>query len=160
MTKVKICGNGYMVANDNEAYYTEVFDVEGWLAQGNLIEPEFTEVQLVEQIEAHKHAKYNAIDLHFENLYTPTVVEGTEWHGTFTSILKLKGVIDMAQIARFTEVTFFDYHDQPHAYSLAEATGIVVALGVEYQTKFAQKKALQAQVMACTTQAELDAIQW
>lgn len=156
--KVKICGKGYMLIGDGTSEYSESFDVAQWLADGGLIEPEFTEEELAAVFEQAKLAKYNAIDLHFENQYTPTLVGGVEWHGTFTSILKLKGVIDMAQIAGLTEVTFFDYHDQPHTYSLAEATGIVMALGVEYQTKFAQKKALQTQVMACTTQAELDAI--
>lgn len=140
--------------------YASDEEVQEWLNMGNAPDPEFTQEEIAIQFESQKLAKYNAIDVHYESMYTPADVSGTPWHGTFTSIMKIKSVIDMAQVAGMPEVTLFDYNDMPHVMSIADATNLVMQLGALYQTKFAKKKAAQMQIMAATTQAELESITW
>ncbi|MEW4983057.1 MAG: hypothetical protein AB1Y26_07480 [Cycloclasticus sp.] len=83
------------------------------------------------------------------------------WSGGFDSALKIDAAKRMAEMAGLTAVSIFDAANVEHALSLAEADVVILTLGADYQTKFAQKQALMTAVDALgetATQADLDAI--
>ncbi len=94
-------------------------------------------------------------------IFPVTDANSINWSGGFDSALKIDAAKRMAQMAGLTAVSIFDAANVEHALSLAEAEVVILTIGADYQTKFAQKQALMTAVDGLdetATQADLDAI--
>lgn len=90
-----------------------------------------------------------------------TDTNSTTWSGGFNSALKMDAAKRMAQLAGFTQLSLFDLANVEHVLTVEAAEVVVLTVGADYQTKFAQKQALMVAVDALpntATQADIDAI--
>jgi len=112
---------------------------------------------------ASKEIKKAQIRAAFKNAAELPVTDANNitWNGGYDSAVKLDAAKRMAQLAGQTTVVFYDVNNTAQTLTLATADAVIIAVGTTYQTKFANKQALMAQVdalPATATQADLDAI--
>jgi hypothetical protein len=117
-------------------------------------------------VETHKRMrkKYIAGCLRAEE-GSKVEVAGVTYHGGYGSAQKLDGAYRLAQRSGATEVTFFDVDNVPHVLTLAEADAVCQAVATAYQTAFAKKQTLYAQIDAVDENApdakdQIRAIDW
>lgn len=97
---------------------------------------------------------------HEADAQTPVLHAGVEWSGGFDSAIKLDAAKRLAETAGLPEVTFYDTANVGHALSFADATAVVMAVSVAYQTSLSKKQSLMVQVSTAATVAEVEAIIW
>ena len=121
---------------------------------------EFTPSFVLADAKAIKHGQIRTA---FDTAAILPVMDGNGvmWSGGFDSALKIDAAKRMAEMAGLTAFSIFDDANIEHVLSLAEADVVILTLGADYQTKFAQKQALMTAVDVLpetATQADLDAI--
>lgn len=72
------------------------------------------------------------------DFFNPVASNGYEWNGGIDSSLKLDGAIRIAEQIGHTTATIHDITNTPRTLTIAEAKEVVVAVGIAYQTKFAE----------------------
>ena len=136
---------------DGNTHYQEV---KKFIADGGTVEPAFS-------IDDLKRIKKGEIKKAFSASSVENVAVGTvTWNGGFESIGKINGAIQLAQALGQTTVTLYDAANTPHDLSVADAQSVVIELGKKYQSDFAKKQSLYAQIDAAATEQEIDAIVW
>lgn len=96
----------------------------------------------------------------FDAAFAPVPSEGFLWHPGIESAQRLDGAMRLNEKAGQTTVKFFDVDNIGHILTFSEADTVILAVGVDYQTKFGIKKGFMVDIDSATTQAELDAIVW
>jgi len=119
-----------------------------WTTTKPFILPEAQEAKLDEI----RTAFQAAADLPF------TDVNGITWNGGYDSAMRMDAAKRMAQLNSAMDVTFYDINNAAHTLLIADAESVVLAIGADYQTKFAAKQGFMLQVDAAASQADLDAI--
>lgn len=111
------------------------------------------------QLARAKEAKRNAIREEFETQSNePVVVSSVSYHGGYDSTMKLDGAKRMAELSGMTSVEFFDINNVGHTLTLTEAQEVILAVGGDYQARFANKQARMNALEACTTVEEVEAM--
>jgi len=87
-----------------------------------------------------------------------TDVTGNTWNGGYDSAIKIDAAKRMAQLNSSANVTLYDINNVAHVLTIADAASLILAIGADYQTKFAAKQNFMLQVDAAASQADLDAI--
>ena len=85
-------------------------------------------------------------------------VDGVDWHSGYESGMRLDAARRLAMEAGLTEVNFSDINNVYHTLTIPQATAVVLAVGADFQTKFAQKQAWMVAIANATTIAELPTI--
>ena len=93
-----------------------------------------------------KHGEIR-VEFNYAAVLPVTDTSGTDWSGGFDSALKMDAAKRMAQMAGLTSVELFDAANVAHNLTLAEAEAVILTVGADYQTKFAQKQALMTAVV-------------
>ena len=108
-----------------------------------------------------KESKRNEIRTDFESVENdPVEVNSLFWNGGYESAQKLDGAKRMAEMLSQTSVTFYDVDNIGHSLTTPEAEVIITTIGIDYQTKFANKQAKMVAIDNATTLEELDGIVW
>lgn len=95
-----------------------------------------------------------------ESIATAVAANATTWNGGMDSALALDGAVRIAEQLGATTVTLFDSNNDEHVVDIATGKAITAAVGVDYQTKFAQKQQLMRAIASASTEAEIAAITW
>jgi uncharacterized protein YprB with RNaseH-like and TPR domain len=69
-------------------------------------------------------------------------------------------VIDLAEAAAETEVTFFNVENVGHNLAINDAKLVLTAIYSDYQTKLAKKQSLLIDIDDANTIAEVEAVVW
>lgn len=114
-------------------------------------------------IEASLNSKRGDIRTAFNTAAILPVTDANSdvWSGGFDSALKMDAAKRMAEMAGFTQVSLFDAANVERVLTIEAASVVVLTVGADYQTKFAQKQALMAAVDALpntAAQSDVDAI--
>ena len=147
-----ISSETHALINDKTVPYGQA---NWWLYQNNQFE--LTNIGLNELKEQKKSTiknKFNEV----EN--EPVTINSIEWNGGYESAQKLDGAKRMAELLGQTSVTFYDLANVGHTLTIAESEVVITTIGIDYQTKFANKQAKVVAVDNATTLEELDAITW
>lgn len=135
-------GKKFTVSNGSELNISSVFTNEDLLKQA-------------------KVSTSRTIRASFESaVNTPVLIHSAEWNGGMDSALSIDGAIRLAEQAGATDITLFDAANNDHLVDIATGKTIAAAIGIDYQTKFAQKQQLMRAIASASTETELDAIAW
>jgi hypothetical protein len=109
------------------------------------VAPEPIEIPVVlsvtEEIIKKKEIKSREIRADFEASLAPNVlVNGTPWQSGFASALSLDGAMRIAETSGAVEVTLHDANHEGHTLSFDLAREVIIAIGSDYQFKFAKKQ--------------------
>ena len=108
------------------------------------------------ELENAKRAKRKEIKWWMDNVEESTLeVLGITWHAGYNSGQRLDGARRLSMEAGMTHVGFSDVDNVYHNLTIAEATQVVMAIGQDFQTKFAQQQAWKIQTDNATSIAEL-----
>ena len=144
-TKTKVVNNGFILIGDrvyNDYQY---------------VDKEESEIS----IDALKIENKSLIRSIFNSeLSNSLTVDSVEYHAGFESAAKLKMVIDLAEAAGETEVTFFDVENVGHNLTINDAKLVLTAVYNDYQNKLAKKQSLLIDIDAANTIAEVEAVVW
>ena len=143
--KTKIVNNGFILIGDkvyNDYQY---------------VDKEESEIS----IDALKIERKDLIRSAFSSIESNSItVNSIEYHTGFESAAKLKMVIDLAELASETEVTFFDIENVGHNLTISDAKALLSEIYNDYKTKFAKKQSLLTDIDAATTITDVEAIIW
>ena len=84
-----------------------------------------------------------------------------KWNGGYDSALKLDAAKRLAELVGKREVVLYDIYNTGHKMNVTDAETVIIAVGADYQKKFAKKQTLMRQVDALpdtSTQADIDDI--
>ncbi|MBL4574604.1 MAG: hypothetical protein JKY51_00705 [Opitutaceae bacterium] len=156
-----ISENGLYVVIDVTAYDSTLHNAiepATYTLNDSVVEKRLTVVS--KTMDELKGLKKTSIRLAFDAVKTAFVLDGNSinWSGGFDSALKMDAAKRMAQMAGLISVSLFDAANIEHVLSFAEAEVVILTIGADYQTKFAQKQALMVVADAATDKAGLDAI--
>jgi hypothetical protein len=105
--------------------------------------------------EAKKDFIRKRFDKEFES---PTTALTFDWNSGFNSSLKLDGAKRLAEKAGLTEVKFYDFYNQPHDLSMADADQVIITLAQHFSINFTKKQDALTAAVNATTIEELKAI--
>lgn len=112
-------------------------------------------------LEQSKERKRLDISKAFDvEVVVPVTVAGVTYFGGDVSATKLDSAKRLSELVGLTSVTFFDVNNIGHSLTIAKATDVIVALAIKYQTDFAKKQGLYADITSATTLSELNLITW
>lgn len=136
-------------------------------SQDHLITDDMAEISESEKddllkpdLDTQRINKANKIRTDFKTSITTVNADGTSWNGGMESALSIDGAIRLAEQAGATDITLFDAENNEHLVDVATGKAIAAAIGIDYQTKFAQKQQLMRAIASASTETELDAITW
>ncbi|MCK5307927.1 MAG: hypothetical protein KAJ73_04880, partial [Zetaproteobacteria bacterium] len=96
-----------------------------------------------EQLITNKSNVSNAIKNDFELIVLEAITVATiNYHGGYESSIKLDAAKRLAELAGNTTVDFYDTINVSHTLSIVNAEAVILAIGSDYQTKFAIKQGL------------------
>ena len=115
-----------------------------------------------EKLAAAQSAKKAEILAAFNTAQAADVTDsnGIVWNGGEVSGNKIFLACQLAQQAGATSVDLWDKANTKHSLSIADGMKVAAALGAAYQSAFAHKQDLKAQIASATTVADVDAISW
>lgn len=102
----------------------------------------------------HMIVKFNEVSVE------PVIVNSITYNGGFDSALKLDGAKRLAELAKLTEVVFFDTSNQPHTLTIAEANFVILSISVKYQTDFAKVQGKKVLIDSKTKVSTVKAVSW
>ena len=88
----------------------------------------------------------------------PVVINGVTFNGGDSSASAISGAVTLAQALGETDVKLWDVDNVIATYTFDDATAIAAQIAKAYRDAQFAKYALIAQINACTTVADLDAI--
>lgn len=156
-----ISENDLYIVNDVTVYdpaLHNALEPTTYTLNGSVVEKRLTVVS--KTMGELKELKKTSIRMAFDAINAAPISgpNGNLWSGGFDSALKMDAAKRMAQMAGLSLVSLFDEENIEHVLSFADAEVVILAIGADYQTKFAQKQALMVAVDAANDAAALDAI--
>ncbi|OYY46305.1 MAG: hypothetical protein B7Y56_03380 [Gallionellales bacterium 35-53-114] len=85
-------------------------------------------------------------------------IDGVVYQGGYEKAMRLDAAKRLAELAGQTTTTFYDLANVGHTLTIAQATSVVLAISVAFQTEFARKQARMVAIDAAATAADVDVI--
>lgn len=122
--------------NDQEPH---VLKIKQWLVDHpHLVSPYAVDSHALQEMVLNKR---DQIRNDFMEALIPSVEAlGIQWNSGMNSSVAIDGAARIAEAAGALEVTIHSVDNKPHLFSLAQTIQVAVAIGLDYQQKFAVKQ--------------------
>ncbi|MEA3485943.1 MAG: hypothetical protein U9R03_04475 [Candidatus Aerophobetes bacterium] len=85
-------------------------------------------------------------------------INDIKYNGGFDSAIKIKSVLDLAEVQGLTELIIFDADNNAHNLTIEETKNLVIEIAVDFQNKLAIKQDLFKKITEASTMTELSKI--
>ena len=157
---IKIQGDGYLVngtmsvpkADGNKDYE----EVKQFIADGGVVEPEFTDAELLDQAKASKLQQIEADYIASEE--QAVTVAGVIYSGGMGSVEAIDGYVRLNRLAGSTTHNIWDVNGTEHTLTDSQVDGVILAIGVQASANKFTKKNRKVALVVATTIAEVEVI--
>ena len=157
---VKTQGDNYLVngsmavprADGNKDYEA----VKQFIADGGIVEPEFTDAELLEQAKASKLQQIE--DDYIASEEQTVEVSGVIYSGGMSSVEAIDSYVRLNRLAGNTTHNIWDVNGTEHTLTDVEADSVILAIGVQASTNKFTKKNRKVALAVATTITEVEAI--